>query len=206
VDGVTYTREAFVSEPAQAIVVNLKADQAGKISFKARLSRDNATIESASDNRLILRGKLGISYEAQLLPVVSGGEVTCADGNLTVANADEVTLLIVGATSYNSATDISGDATGRCKKYLEAIRGKSFDELRSTHVADYQNLFNRVKLDVGTTEAVNKPTDERLQAVKKGKHDPQLESLYFQFGRYLLISSLPLQHQLSNELLAGSDL
>ena len=189
VDGVTYTREAFVSEPAQAIVVNLKADQSGKISFKARLSREKATVISAPGNRLVLRGKLGVSYEAQLLPRVSGGEVKCADGVLVVTDADEVTLLIVGATSYNSATDISGDATERCTTYSDAIGSTPFEELRSAHVADYQKLFNRVKLDLGTTDAVNKPTDERLQAIKKGKFDPQFETLYFQFGRYLLISS-----------------
>ena len=189
VKDVTYTREAFVSEPAQAIVVNLKADQAGKISFKARLSRDNATVVSAPENRLVLSGKLGVSYEAQLLPRVSGGEVKCADGVLVVTNADEVTLLIVGATSYNSATDISGDANERCVAYSDAIGDTPFEELRSAHIADYQKLFNRVKLDLGTTDAVNKPTDERLQAIKKGKFDPQFETLYFQFGRYLLISS-----------------
>ncbi|WP_345318677.1 glycoside hydrolase family 95 protein [Novipirellula rosea] len=189
VDGIEFTREVFVSAPDQAIVIHLSASRPGKINFTARFSRDNATTQSASDNRLILRGKLGVDYEAQLRPVVSGGSVRFADGVLKVSDADEVTLQVVGATSYNSATDISGDATARCEQYLQAIGNKSYAEMRATHVADYQKLFNRVQLDLGTTDAVNKPTDQRLQEIKKGKHDPQFEVLYFQFGRYLLISS-----------------
>ena len=189
VDGIDYTREVFVSAPDQAIVIHLIASQPGKINFTAKLARLHASTKSASDNRLILSGKLGVDYQTQLRPLVSGGSVACADGELKVSDADEVTLLVVGATSYNSATDISGDATARCEKYLAAIGGKSYEDLRSAHIADHQALFNRVRLDLGTSVAVNKPTDQRLQAVKKGQHDPQFETLYFQFGRYLLISS-----------------
>ncbi|WP_044303168.1 glycoside hydrolase family 95 protein, partial [Rhodopirellula sallentina] len=189
VDAIEYTREVFVSEPAQAIVVRLTASQPGSIDFTARLARENTTTQSASDNRLILRGKLGVDYEAQLRPIVHGGSVECARGELKVSGADDVTLLLVGATSYNNATDISGDATKRCEDFLAAIGTPPYEELRSAHVAAHQKLFNRVKLDLGSTDAVNLPTDERLQAIKKGKHDPQFETLYFQFGRYLLISS-----------------
>ena len=189
VGGVEFTREVFVSAPDQAIVIHLRASQPGNISFTARLSREQASTESASDSRLVLRGKLGVDYEAQLRPLVNGGSVTCSDGELKVFNADDVTLLLVGATSYNSATDIAGDATARCEKYLGGIGEKSYEHLRAAHVADYQELFNRVQLDLGTTDAVKNPTDQRLRDVKKGKHDPQFETLYFQFGRYLLISS-----------------
>ncbi len=188
-DSVEYVREVFVSEPDQVIVVNLKASRLGKIDFTARLARENATTESASGNRLILKGKLGIEYEAQLFPMVEGGRVESKDGLLTVSNANEVTLLVVGATSYNSATDISGDATARCEAYLKAVGRKPYDQLRADHLAAHQALFNRVKLDLGTTDDVKNPTDERLQAVKRGNFDPQFETLYFQFGRYLLISS-----------------
>ncbi len=189
VDRTQYTREVFVSAPDQAIVVHFSASEGGKINFTAKLAREKATIKSAADNRLVLSGKLGVAYEAQLLPVVNGGSVTSEDGVLKVSDADDVTLLIVGATSYNSATDISGDASARCAKYLEAVGTKPYQELRSAHIAAHQELFNRVKLDLGVTDAVGKPTDQRLQAIKKGKQDPQLETLYFQFGRYLLISS-----------------
>ncbi|VGO11734.1 hypothetical protein PDESU_00280 [Pontiella desulfatans] len=189
VGGVDYVREVFVSAPDQAIVVNLKASRKGKINFTARLARENASTESASGNRLVLRGKLGIDYEAQLFPMAEGGRVESNGGLLTVSNADEVTLLVVGATSYNGPTDISGDATARCEGYLKAIGKKPYGQLRAAHVADHQALFNRVKLDLGSTDAINLPTDERLKAVKGGRFDPQFEALYFQFGRYLLIGS-----------------
>ena len=189
IDGVEYIREVFVSEPDQVIVVHIKANKPGSVNFTARLARANATTESGSDNRLILRGKLGVSYEAQLRPLVSGGSVAATDGVLKVSSADEVTLLIVGATSYNSATDISGDATDRCEKYLAAVDGKAYQTIREAHVASHQQLFSRVQLDLGTSDAVSLPTDERLKLVKQGAFDPQFESLSFQFGRYLLISS-----------------
>ena len=189
VEGIEFTREVFASTPDQVIVVHLKANQTGKINFTAKLDRKKATTESITKNRLVLRGKLGVSYEALLHPVVSGGTVNCADGQLTVTDADEVMMLVVGATSYNSATDISGDATARCEKYIAAVENKTFEELRSTHIADYQKLFNRVELDLGTTDAVNLPTDQRLKRIRKGEQDPQFETLYFQFGRYMLISS-----------------
>ena len=189
IDGVEYVREVFVSAPDQGIIVRMTASKPGKINFSARLDRKHATTSSVAD-RLILKGKLtGVSFEAQLVPVVSGGETTLADGKLTVSNADSATLMLVGATSYNSPTDISGDPTTRCETYLSKLRGQTFEILRSAHIADYQTLFNRVQLDLGTTAATENPTDQRLAAVKKGEHDPQFETLYFQFGRYLLISS-----------------
>ncbi|MDQ8182957.1 glycoside hydrolase family 95 protein [Pelagicoccus sp. SDUM812005] len=189
VDGVEYSREVFASAPDQAIVIHLKANRLGKVNFSVQFSRKDATIESGADQRLILRGKLGIDYEAQLLPRVVGGSVVSKDGVLTVKDANEATLIVVAATSYNSATDIGGDATARCESYLEKIGDKRYEQMRAEHIADHQSYFNRVKLDLGTTEAIGLPTDERLASVKEGANDPQLETLYFQFGRYLLIGS-----------------
>lgn len=198
IGSIQYTREVFVSAPDQAIVIHMSASEPGKISFTAKLARENSSTKSVSDNRLILTGKLGISYEAQLRPVVNGGSVSSADGILEVSGANDVTLLIVGATSYNNATDISGDANARCEEYLAAIGTKSYEEIRSDHIADHQELFNRVELDLGSTDSVNKPTDQRLKAIKNGEQDLQFETLYFQFGRYLLIGSSRAGHLPAN--------
>ncbi|MGD9420087.1 MAG: glycoside hydrolase family 95 protein [Verrucomicrobiota bacterium JB025] len=190
IDGVEHVREVFVSAPDQVIVIHLTADRPGQISFNAEFSRENATMTSAHGNRLVLKGKLGIDFEAQLVPRVNGGSVSCNNGKLTVSKADEVTLLLNGATSYNNATDLSGDAHARCENPLRALTGtKAYEEIRADHIADHQSFFNRVKLDLGTTKAVNKPTNERRRSLKGDSFDPQLEALYFQFGRYLLISS-----------------
>lgn len=187
--GVCHTRETFVSNPDQVIVMHLAADQRGGLSFAATLQRDEAETVTESRNRLIMRGRLGVGYEAQLLPIVHGGTVTTEGNRLVVSKADQATLLLVGATSYKNADDITADATERCEDALWAAAAKTYQELRSAHLADYQPLFNRVKLDLGTTEAVGLPTDERLREIEAGAHDPQFESLYFQYGRYLLISS-----------------
>ncbi len=186
---VTYTREVFVSFPDQAIVIHMSADQPGQLNFTAQFDRRDATTESGPNNRLIMRGKLGVNYEAQLEPIVSGGTVSNEDAKLVVENADQVTMLLVGATSYIDAKDLSGNATQRCETALKAASTKTYAQLRDDHIADHQELFNRVQLDLGTTDAIKLPTDERLRAVKKGGSDPQLEALYFQFGRYLLIGS-----------------
>lgn len=186
---VTYTREVFVSFPDQAIVIHMSADQPGQLNFTAQFDRRDATTESGPNNRLIMRGKLGVNYEAQLEPIVSGGTVSNEDAKLVVENADQVTMLLVGATSYIDAKDLSGNATERCETALKAASTKTYAQLRDHHIADHQQLFNRVQLDLGTTDAIKLPTDERLRAVKKGGSDPQLEALYFQFGRYLLIGS-----------------
>ncbi|MDP4721738.1 MAG: glycoside hydrolase family 95 protein [Akkermansiaceae bacterium] len=189
VDGVTYTREVFVSAPDQVMVIHMTADKPGKLDFTARFARRDVTLSEGPGNRLIMRGKLGVKFEAQLLPRAKGGTVSAKDGFLTVAGADEVTLLLNGATSYKSAEDLTGDSTARCEEPLKAALTKSFENLRADHIADHQSLFNRVQLDLGTTDAVKLPTDERLQAIKKGAHDPQFETLYFQYGRYLMIGS-----------------
>lgn len=189
VDGVQYTREVFASFPDQVIVIRLTADQPGKINFSARFDRRDAEYSSGADNRIILRGKLKLDYEAQVLPLAKGGTVKSENGNLSVKNADEVTLLLNGATSYVNEKDLTGDETARCEAPLKSASEKSYVSLRADHITDHQQLFNRVKLDVGTSEAIENPTDQRLSNLKKGNADPQLESLYFQFGRYLLIAS-----------------
>ena len=189
VDGVTFTRELFVSAPDQVMVVHLTADKPGKIGFTARFDRRDVTYSDGPGNRLIMRGKLGVEFEAQLLPRVKGGSASTKDGVLTVSKADEVTLLVNGATSYKHAEDLSGDETARCEEPLKKAWEKPTAQLRADHVKDHQSLFNRVELDLGTTDAVKLPTDERLRAIKKGAHDPQFETLYFQYGRYLLIGS-----------------
>jgi len=189
VDGVEYSREVFVSAPDQVIVIRLRADQPGRLNFTATFKRDGAVTSVDSRHRLILRGKLGVDYEAQLLPRVTGGSIVASGDRLVISNADEATLLLVGATSYNNANDISGDATARCEAALQAVAAKDPDALRAAHIADHRRLFDRVKLDLGATDAVRLPTDVRLRAVQAGASDPQLETLYFQYGRYLLISS-----------------
>lgn len=189
IGGVLFTREVFASSPDQVIVIHIKADHRGKVNFTAKLKRNGATSVAVAQNRLAMRGQLGLKYEAQLQANARGGRVSASEGLLKIENADEVTLLLVGATSYKNANDISADATARCEAGLKSASPKSYRELLSVHIADHQKLFRRVKLDLGKSDAMKKPTDERLKAVRDGATDSQLVTLYFQFGRYLLMGS-----------------
>ena len=196
-DGVRYTREVFASAPDNVIVVRLTADQPGKVSFTAGMNTPmTATVETDGDDTLVMRGMGGdsggikgqIKYQARVKVLAKGGKTAGDPTSVSVTNADEVTLLITAATSYKRFDDVSGDPESIVKQHLLAAGKKSFAELRKTQLADYQALFRRVTLDLGQSEAMKLPTDERIQRFAEG-NDPQLAALYYQFGRYLLISS-----------------
>src|SRR5205814_2110330 len=106
---------------------------------------------------------------------------------VSVNGADSATIMIAVATSYRSYKDVSGDPESLTKATLAAA-GKPFASLRRAHIAEHQRLFRRVKLDLVMTKAAKLPTDERIKNFATGD-DPSLAALYFQFGRYLLISS-----------------
>ena len=120
--------------------------------------------------------------------MINCGSVTANDTSLIIKNANEVTIYISIATNFNNYHDISGDENARATSYLNKVYSKSFQQILPAHIAAYQKYFNRVKLDLGTTDAAKLPTDERLKNFNSTS-DPQLVTLYFQYGRYLLISS-----------------
>lgn len=197
--GVRYTREAFVNPVDQVLVVRLRADQPGKVSFAAFLTTpQKATVTINKNGTLVMagigpEGKNGIQGEvkfecrARVLPL--GGTIREAGERIIVEHADSAMVLVDIGTSYKRYDDISGDPSVAPQQHLEAAATKSFDELYAAHVHEHQRLFHRCSLDLGTTPASIEPTDERLGKFAAGANDPQLAALYFQFGRYLLISS-----------------
>jgi alpha-L-fucosidase 2 len=126
----------------------------------------------------------GVRFEAQLKIVPEGGKLIATDDGLRVENANAATLLIFAATDYRG-----DDPRPLCDDCMAKASQKKYRRLRQAHVAEHRRLFRRTAIDLGTTAADDKPTDERLTAMKKGADDPDLCALYFQFGRYLLISS-----------------
>ncbi|HEX9045955.1 MAG TPA: glycoside hydrolase family 95 protein, partial [Verrucomicrobiae bacterium] len=195
-DGVHYVRQIFASAPDGVIVVRLTADKSGQISFAARMETPMAaTVETAGGDTLIMRGVGGdangikgqLKYQARVKIVANGGKVIADAGNISVSNADAVTLFITAATSYRRFDDVSGDAERIVKDQISTASRKSFARLRAAHVADFQKLFRRVSLDLGHSDAMALPTDERLQHFAEN-NDPQFAALFYQFGRYLLIS------------------
>jgi alpha-L-fucosidase 2 len=185
-----FTREIFSSAPDDALLMKITADQPGQISFSLKLDRSGANprITYNDDGTIIMKEHLGngngVQMETRLKINVKGGELTNDGNSLTVKNADEAILILVAATNYRG-----GDPQQLCIEKLSKLKGKDYTSVRSAHIKDYQNLFNRVKLELGTSEAVHFATNERLDALKRGSDDPDLIELYFQFGRYLLISS-----------------
>ncbi len=201
---VTYTRQVFCSCPDQVLIVNLSCDRPGQLAFTASMTSPHRPAQSivVNSNRVALRGRLGeyenkrlgmkqpsvLRFEALLELRTEGGSVRADEQGLHVTGADSATLVLAAATSFKSYKDVSGDPEAICRRTIKQVSSKNCNALREAHVADHRRLFRRVKLDLGVTDAVNQPTDERVKNFT-GQDDPQLVSLYFQFGRYLLIAS-----------------
>ncbi|HKE60291.1 MAG TPA: glycoside hydrolase family 95 protein [Pyrinomonadaceae bacterium] len=197
VNGVTFTREAFVSPVDQVIAVHISANRPGQLSFTATLrTPQKATVSAEGPNSLVLRGKNGeafgiqgaLTFQARLRVQLNGGDVKADGERLVVDRADSVVLLVAAATSYVNYKNISGDPEARTKGHLNRAQAKPFEKLRTQHIQEHQRLFHRVNLDLGITDAAKLPTDQRPEQFLLGR-DPQLATLYFQYGRYLLISS-----------------
>ncbi len=196
-DGVHYKREVFANAPYNVIVVRLTADQPGKISFSAGFKTTmKATMTNDDNDTLIMNGvgsdasgiKGALKYEARVKVMAKGAKPSAGEDEVSVTNADEVTLLIAAATSFKNYADVSGDPDAIVQKLIASASKKSFARLLESHEKDYQPLFDRVSLNLGTSDAMKLPTDERIRHFAEG-NDPQMAVLYYQWGRYLLISS-----------------
>ena len=199
IDGITYKREVFVAYVDQAVVVRLTADKLGSISVNVALDRTaDFEVRPVGNDTLTMFGQAsqgrkhkGVKYHTRLQAKPQGGLMKINDDEISITDADAVTLLLVAATDYNFDNPyepLARDLARTCAKELAAVARKSFEQINADHIAEHRKLFRRVHLDLGSTPAADKPTDERLRALRDGADDPALVALYFQFGRYLLIS------------------
>ena len=195
--GVTFVREMFSSPAAQVLVVRLTASTPGRISLTVGMkTAQSATIASEGSDTLVMRGVNGeaqgvkgaLTFQARVRVLTDGGESSAEPDAVAVKDADAVTLLVAVATSFKKFDNVGGDPEALTIARIAAASRATFAELRNAHVAEHQRLFRRVSLDLGTTAAAKLPTDERIRNFATA-NDPQLAALYFQFGRYLLISS-----------------
>ena len=184
-----YVREIFSSNPDRVLVVRLTADKENALTFTAKLARQGnkarvqAVLDEISMSEHVQNGQ-GVKLFARLKVLPEGGSLVAAGDSIRVEKANAVTLLLAGATDYWG--DTPSEVT---RQQLTAAAAKSYAQLKSIHIADYQNYFERVDLDLGTSDAVYFATDARIEAMKNGNADPNLVKLYYQFGRYMLISS-----------------
>ena len=190
---VNFSREVFATAVDNLIVVRIESGTAGQLAFDIAITREqDATVEAIAANILRLDGQCGndgMHFSVYLQVQIEGGKVQSENDQLAVRDANRVTLLLAAATSYINQKDASGSPHALCEGHLTDIDAKSYRTVRADHIADHQDLFQRVHLDLGTTDAANLPTDKRLEAVKAGVSDPELVVLYFQYGRYLMMGS-----------------
>lgn len=192
-NGVDYKREYFVSAPNQALVVNLMANKAASISFSAMLSSPHRgyTVTRLNNNTLMLSVKVrtGVLQGKSYVQVITkGGNISINNEKLTITNADEATLYVTAGTTYKNYHDVTADAAQPCVKALASLKGKTYDQIKAAHIAEYQKWFNTFSITLGDAAKAVIPTEERLKNFANG-NDPSFAALYTQYGRYLLISS-----------------
>jgi alpha-L-fucosidase 2 len=198
VSGITYTREIVASLPDRVIVVHVTASSPNSISFTAFYSspQPNVKVKVLPSGQLTFAGttidhesvKGMLRYKGIADVKTNGGSVSSSDTSIIVKDANEATIYISIATNFNNYLDVSGNENERAATYLRKAMAKPFKTILKDHIIAYQKYFNRVRLDLGITDAAKLPTDERLKNFNSND-DPQFAALYFQYGRYLLISS-----------------
>jgi len=197
-DGVTYRREYYASYPAQVLIFHFTASKPAAYSGTLKFTDAHGAPSIISSQRGVLTaaGRLnnGLLYETRVLLLPGGGKVTSANGVFHIEKSGSLTVLVGAGTNYlpDRAKQWHGDPPAdRVTRQLAAAAAKPVEDLRSTHVADFQSLFERVSLNLGASSEAARalPTDQRLVQYEKGTPDPELEALFFQYGRYLLISS-----------------
>jgi len=206
-NGISYQREMFTSFTDQLIIIRLTASEKGKITFNTsfagplKANRVTATtfIPEGSNNILGVISKCTKEKEENIPNLLNactfvkvvpqGGNMVVCDKTISVSDADETVIYISTATNFVNYKDISGNAEQRAKAYLDKF-SKTYDQAKADHIAYYQNQFHRVSLDLGQTDRkqLSKTTDRRIEEFAS-VNDPALAATYFQFGRYLLISS-----------------
>lgn len=192
VGGVKFTREYFTSFTDDVAIIRLTADKKKALSFSIEMDRPRHYEVFTDDGVLVMQGQLkngsdakGMRYMAKVKPVVKGGELLMHANSLEIIDADEVVLFISKGTDFN---DTEFEVTLDDK--LNAAARKDYSRMRDAHVAEYRRFFDRVSVSLSRNklrEAM--PTAERLLAFADDPNDNGLIELYFQYGRYLLISS-----------------
>ncbi|KAA0129552.1 glycoside hydrolase family 95 protein [Chryseobacterium sp. SN22] len=196
-NGITFRREVFASVPDNVMVIRLSSDRKKALSFTANFSSELKKNSKAVDSNTLqmdglsstLDGVQGQVKFSTLAKVINkGGKTQISENGISVSDADEVLILISMATNFTDYKTLNTDEVLKSRKFIEPAQNKSFKTLFKNHLAAYRKYFKKVDFNLGTSEAAKNPTDVRVKNFATG-YDPELISLYYQFGRYLLISS-----------------
>jgi len=195
VDGVQYKREIFTSFTDQVMVIKLTASEKGKISFSAAMDRPEPAIvkiKTEGDNILSMSGTSADTKSKRTpksAPAIKGMvDFESIENTLTLEGANSAILYVSTATNFVNYKDVSADEHQRAVDYLANAEKKSYKALLNDHSNFYKKYFDRVTLDLGQTDSIKNPTDVRIKEFSTS-NDPAMAALYYQFGRYLLISS-----------------
>ena len=194
VGATKFQREIFASAPDKVLVQRLTASKADELNFTLTLNRpEKAQTQFIAPDMLVMTGSTAgsnLKFQANARVLLKGGKVTGQGDALKVEGATEAMVLLTANTSYvmDYSNGYKGADPAQAAEQVKTAAKKGFNQLKKAHVADYQKYFHRVSLDLGSTSAAKLPTDERLKRYGDGKNDPALAALFFQYGRYLLIS------------------
>ncbi len=196
-NGINFKREVFASIPDNVIVIKLSSDKKNTLSFSAQFNSELKKNSKAIDTNTLqmdglsstldgVQGQVRFSAIAKILN--KDGKTEVSENSIAVSNASEITILISIATNFTDYKTLNTNEVLKSKKYISEAEPKSFNTLLKNHLNTYQSYFKRVNLDLGTSDAAKNPTDIRIKNFATS-YDPELIALYYQFGRYLLISS-----------------
>ncbi len=201
--GIKYSREYFISYPANVMVMRFRADRPGMQSLRLEYSPNptaDGCVKPDGKDGLVYSGRLKnnqMEYAVRIRMEVKGGSFSNKDGALEASGADEVVFYLSADTDYRMNYDpdfrdpkayVGVEPLVTTDEWMKVALAKGYDALLDEHISDYSSLFGRVDLSLGG-ESVDLPTPERLDRYRSGASDPGLEELYYQFGRYLLIAS-----------------
>lgn len=194
--GIVYKREVFASLTDNVIAIKLTAGKPGMLSFTMWFDGELQKTTNAIDNQTLEMTGLSsthegitgqVKFDARARVINTGGKTITENGKIKVSNANEIVILISIATNFTDYKTLNTDEVAKCNSYITSAEKKPYKKLLKGHIAAYQKYFNRVGFNLGTSPAANLPTDQRIKNFAN-TYDPALVSLYYQFGRYLLIS------------------
>jgi len=196
-NGSSYQREYFCSYPHRVLAMKFTSDGPVNMGMKLgmELIQEDCRVE-VTDERYLLRGTInggaGRRFQVEIRALPYGGSSQAEGDHLRIAGCDSLVLFLAIATDYRqSYPEYLGEDPGQlCMAFLDRAVERGYEALKAAHVADYQELFDRVRLDLGDAPELKAlSTDLRWERYRKGATDPGLEALTFDLGRYLIISS-----------------
>jgi alpha-L-fucosidase 2 len=192
-NGIHYSREYFISQPTQAMAINLTASEKASISFEVALTspHKNYTVRKIDNNTIALSVKVkngALRGESYIHVKTTGGTIKIEDQKIKIDKADNAIVYLTAATNYKNYHDVSADPMQLCLNAMANVKAFTYEQIKKEHFIEYQKYFHTFSINLGESENERLPTDERI-AKFASSNDPSFVALYVQYGRYLLISS-----------------